>query len=167
MMHWGRMVYFTVAGAQTTAGENRLPRPVTRMTFTVHAFRKATILSAAPIACSTSSPARQRLKWRSNLTPCQKSKNPKNVALRPIPQACSADTIGPSVLRSRLPSNAAKSLSRNVSGSGALVALMSWASRAVATHAQLDPSAHGPGASTMLTSFTAIPLLPKSPLPTC
>ena len=40
-MRWGRMVDFAVAGAQTTAGENHLPRAVTRMTFT--AFREASI----------------------------------------------------------------------------------------------------------------------------
>src|SRR5258707_5125839 len=71
----------------------------------------------------------------------------------------SRQTIGPSV-RSRLRLSAATSSASEVSGSGAAITLIASAFSAVMTCAQLDPSAHAPCASTTLTSFIAMPLLP-------
>src|SRR5437773_6095304 len=69
--------------------------------------------------------------------------------------------IGPSV-RSKLRLRAATSSAREVSGSGAADTFTASAFSAVMTRAQLDPSAHAPWASTTLTSFIAILLLPRS-----
>src|SRR4030081_2192904 len=69
--------------------------------------------------------------------------------------------IGPWV-RSKLRLRAATSSAREVSGSGAADTFTASAFSAVMTRAQLDPSAHAPWASTTLTSFIAILLLPGS-----